>query len=105
MEQPFIVKPGDNVSLNGVGDSCNFERTPEYIGSYRKKGETKKPLKKLQKQMFKLQELLYAENQHALLGYPARHGYMRKGWYYPEGDGWHQRAGLQRGQFQSAFSG
>ncbi|MDE0637853.1 MAG: polyphosphate kinase 2 family protein [Candidatus Poribacteria bacterium] len=67
MEQPFIVKPGDNVSLNGVGDSCNFERTPEYIGSYRKKGETKKPLKKLQKQMFKLQELLYAESQHALL--------------------------------------
>lgn len=67
MEQPFIVKPGDNVSLNGVGDSCNLERTPEYIGSYRKKGETKKPLKKLQKQMFKLQELLYAESQHALL--------------------------------------
>ncbi len=67
MEQPFIVKPGDNISLNGVGDSCNLERTPEYIGSYQKKGETKKPLKKLQKQMFKLQELLYAESQHAFL--------------------------------------
>ena len=67
MERPFIVKPGDNISLNGVGKSCNSEHTPEYTGAYRKKGETKKPLKKLNKQMLKLQELLYAENQHALL--------------------------------------
>ncbi|MCE2402558.1 polyphosphate kinase 2 family protein [Candidatus Poribacteria bacterium] len=63
MERPFIVKPGDNISLDGVGNGC----TPEYTGAYRKKGETKKPLKKLHKQMLKLQELLYAESQHALL--------------------------------------
>ncbi len=67
MERPFIVKPGDNISLNGVGKSCNSEHIPEYTGAYRKKGETKKPLKKLNKKMLKLQELLYAENQHALL--------------------------------------
>ena len=67
MEQPFIVKPGDNVSLNGVGEGCNLERTPEYTGAYQEKGETKKPLKKLHKRMLKLQELLYAESQHALL--------------------------------------
>ncbi len=67
MERPFIVKPGDSISLNGVGKGCDLEHTPEYTGAYRKKGETKKPLKKLNKQMLKLQELLYAENQHALL--------------------------------------
>ena len=67
MERPFIVKPGDKITLNRVGEGCNPERTPEYTGAYRKKGETKKPLKKLNKQMLKLQELLYAENQHALL--------------------------------------
>ena len=67
MERPFIVKPGDSICLGGVGDGCTPEHTPEYTGAYRKKGETKKPLKKLHKQMLKLQELLYAESQHALL--------------------------------------
>ncbi len=67
MERPFIVKPGNSISLDGVGKDCNPEHDPEYTGAYRKKGETKKPLKKLHKQMLKLQELLYAENQHALL--------------------------------------
>lgn len=67
MEQPFIVKPGDSISLVGVGKDCTPEHTPEYTEAYRKKGETKKPLKKLNKRMLKLQELLYAESQHALL--------------------------------------
>lgn len=67
MERPFIVKPGENICLNGVGGDCIPEHTPEYTGAYRKKGETKKPLKKLHKQMLKLQELLYAESQRALL--------------------------------------
>ncbi len=67
MSQPFIVKPGNSISLRGVGDDCNPEHTPEFTGAYRKKGETKKPLKKLHKKMLKLQELLYAESQHALL--------------------------------------
>ena len=67
MTQPFIVKPGNSVSLSGVEKDCNPEHMPEYIGAYRKKGETKKPLKKLHKRMLKLQELLYAESQHSLL--------------------------------------
>lgn len=67
MEQPFIVKPGENISLNGMGIECNPEHVPEYTGTYRKKGDTKKYLKKLHKQMLKLQELLYAEGKHALL--------------------------------------
>ena len=54
-----IVKPGELVSLD--------DYTPEYTGTYRKKDQTKSPLKKLHKQLLKLQELLYAENQHALL--------------------------------------
>ena len=67
MVQPFIVKPGNSIRLNGVGKGCNPEHVPEYTGAYQKKAETKKPLKKLHKKMLKLQELLYAENQHALL--------------------------------------
>ena len=67
MSQPFIVKPGNSIHLKGVEKGCNPERTPEYTGAYRKKSETKKPLKKLHKKMLKLQELLYAESQHALL--------------------------------------
>jgi PPK2 family polyphosphate:nucleotide phosphotransferase len=67
MSQPFIVEPGNSIHLKGVEKGCYPERTPEYTGAYRKKGETKKPLKKLHKKMLKLQELLYAESQHALL--------------------------------------
>ena len=65
--QPFIVKPGDSIGLNGIETDCPPEHLPEYTGTYQKKGETKKPLKKLNKRLLKLQELLYAESKHALL--------------------------------------
>ncbi len=67
MAQPFIVKPGGKISLNGGGEDFNPEHSPEFTGSYRKKGDTKKYLKKLHKQMLKLQELLYAGGEHAVL--------------------------------------
>lgn len=67
MEGPFIVKPGSSVSLNGDRSEVNPELIPDFTGDYQKKGDTKKPLKKLNKRMLKLQELLYAESQHALL--------------------------------------
>lgn len=54
-----IVKPGEHINLN--------DYAPSYTGSYTKKGQTKRRLKKLHKQLLKLQELLYAENQRALL--------------------------------------
>ena len=59
MRAKNIVKPGELVSLN--------DYVPGYTGSYTKKGQTKRRLKKLHKQLLKLQELLYAENQRALL--------------------------------------
>ena len=61
MELPTknIVKPGCLVRLS--------DYAPEYTGAYEKKGQTKARLKKLHKQLLKLQELLYAESQHALL--------------------------------------
>ena len=61
MELPSknIVKSGDLVSLS--------DYPPEYTGVYEKKGQTKSRLKKLHKQLLKLQELLYAESRHALL--------------------------------------
>ncbi len=65
--QPFIVKPGDNITLSNVEQDCKPERIPDYTGTFQKKGETKKPLKKLNKRLLKLQELLYAESKHALL--------------------------------------
>jgi len=65
--QPFIVKPGDSITLSGVEPDCKPEHIPDYTDTFQKKGETKKPLKKLNKRMLKLQELLYAESQHALL--------------------------------------
>ena len=54
-----IVKPGDLVSLN--------DYPPEYTGAYEKKGQTKRRLKKLHKELLELQGLLYAESQHSLL--------------------------------------
>lgn len=54
-----IITPGELVSLD--------DYPPEYTGVYEKKGETKKRLKKLHKQLRKLQGLLYAESKHALL--------------------------------------
>ncbi|MCY4400994.1 MAG: polyphosphate kinase 2 family protein [Candidatus Poribacteria bacterium] len=65
--QPFIVKPGDSITLSGVELDCKPEHIPDYTDTFQKKGETKKTLKKLNKRMLKLQELLYAESQHALL--------------------------------------
>ena len=65
--QPFIVKPGDNITLSNVEQDCKPERIPNYTGTFQKKGETKKPLKKLNKRLLKLQELLFAESKHALL--------------------------------------
>ena len=67
MEIPFMVKPGMNVNLQDNDKLCKHEFSPEYTANYEKKGETKKPLKKLHKRMLKLQELLYAESQRALL--------------------------------------
>lgn len=67
MTLPFIVKPGEKIGLSGVEKDPNPERIPDYTGAYRKKGDTKKPLKKLNKRMLKLQELLYAESKRALL--------------------------------------
>ena len=54
-----IVIPGELVSLD--------DYPPEYTGTYEKKGQTKKRLKKLHKQLLELQGLLYAESQHAVL--------------------------------------
>lgn len=59
MSQPFIVTPGSSV--------CLTDYDADYTGHYRKKGETKSALKKLHKRLTKLQALLYAENQRALL--------------------------------------
>ena len=54
-----IVTPGELINLD--------DYAPSYTGSYNKKSQTKRRLKKLHKQLLKLQELLYAENQRALL--------------------------------------
>ena len=62
-----MVKPGMNVSLQEGSKEWNKEFDPEYTSNYVKKGDTKKPLKKLHKRMLELQELLYAEGQRALL--------------------------------------
>lgn len=67
MEQPFIVKPGERISLLGGKKSSSPNRNPNNTGSYSKKDDTKKPLKKLHKDLLKLQEIFYAEGKHALL--------------------------------------
>ena len=67
MKHPFIVKPGDNINLIEHGNDTDIKYSPDYTGAYKEKGEVKKPLKKLHKKLQKLQELLYAESQHALL--------------------------------------
>ena len=54
-----IVTPGELVSLG--------DYPPEYTGAYEKKGQTEARLKELHKRLLKLQELLYAGSQHALL--------------------------------------
>ena len=59
MSQPFIVTPGSSV--------CLADYDAASTGHYRNKSEAKNPLKKLQKRLGRLQELLYAENQRALL--------------------------------------
>lgn len=67
MEIPFIVEPGLNVNLHDRDKLCKPEFAPEYTANFEKKGDTKKLLKKLNKKMLKLQELLYAEGERALL--------------------------------------
>ena len=59
LETKNIIKPSELVNLN--------DYPPDFTGDYEKKGQTKRRLKKLHKQLLKLQELLYAGNQHALL--------------------------------------
>ena len=54
-----IVTPGELINLD--------DYPPEYTGTYEKKDQTKRRLKKLHKQLLELQGLLYAESQHALL--------------------------------------
>ena len=54
-----VVIPGELVNLD--------DHPPEYTGIYEKKGQTKKRLKKLHKQLLELQGLLYAESQRAVL--------------------------------------
>ncbi len=67
MEQPFIVKPGESISLIGGKKSLSSNCNPDNTGSYSKKDDTKKPLKKLHKKLLELQEILYAEGKHSLL--------------------------------------
>ena len=55
------------VSLLEGSNEWKDEFDPAYTSNYVNKGETKKPLKKLQKRMLALQELLYAEGQRAVL--------------------------------------
>lgn len=59
MPEPFIVEPGSHVRLKSID--------PGYTAHYQKKGETKAPLKKLLKEMRRLQGLLYAESKRSLL--------------------------------------
>ena len=59
LDRKNIVTSGDCVTLN--------DYAPHWTGVYEKKGQAKRRLKKLRKQLLKLQELLYAESQHALL--------------------------------------
>ena len=59
LETKNIIKPGEFVNLN--------DYTPDFTGDYEKKGQTRRRLKKLHKQLLKLQELLYAGSRHALL--------------------------------------
>lgn len=59
MPQPLIVSPGTKVRLK--------DYDPNYTGNYKSKNEAKERLKVIQKEMIKLQNLLYAEGKHALL--------------------------------------
>ena len=59
LEHKNIITPGKRIDLN--------DYPPGYTGVYEKKGQTKRGLKKLHKQLLELQELLYAGNKHALL--------------------------------------
>ncbi len=59
LETKYIVTPDERVTLS--------HHAPSHTGIYKEKRDTKRRLKKLHKQMLELQELLYAESQHALL--------------------------------------
>lgn len=59
MVQPFLVPPGSQVTLSDYDAS--------YTGSYRSKAETKAELKRNVEGLRDLQEILWAEGNHALL--------------------------------------
>jgi PPK2 family polyphosphate:nucleotide phosphotransferase len=56
---PFIVPPGKKIRLKGFN--------PEFTGKFKKKEDVKKTLAKDIKRMAELQDVLYAQDTHALL--------------------------------------
>jgi PPK2 family polyphosphate:nucleotide phosphotransferase len=59
MAQPILVPPGTRVKLS--------DYDPDYTGGYDSKEKAEKELDRKQKQLEKLQEVLWAENKHSLL--------------------------------------
>jgi PPK2 family polyphosphate:nucleotide phosphotransferase len=59
MTQPFLVPDGTRVNL--------ADYDPDYTGEYKRKGESKKELKRNVERLQELQEVLWAEGKHALL--------------------------------------
>ena len=59
MPQQLIVKPGDNVKL--------ADYDPGYTGDHKDRNRAEQKIAEIQEQLSELQELLYAENKHALL--------------------------------------
>jgi PPK2 family polyphosphate:nucleotide phosphotransferase len=59
MSQSFLVPPNGRISL--------ADYDPDYHGDYRTKGDTKAELKQSTKRLQELQEVLWAEDKHALL--------------------------------------
>jgi PPK2 family polyphosphate:nucleotide phosphotransferase len=59
MSQSFLVPPGSRIGL--------ADHDPDYHGDYRKKGEAKAELKRNVERLQELQEVLWAEDKHALL--------------------------------------
>ena len=59
MEQSFLVKPGTKVNL--------ADYDPAYSGGYRRKGDVADQVKRNRQRLRELQQVLWAESQHALL--------------------------------------
>jgi PPK2 family polyphosphate:nucleotide phosphotransferase len=59
MKQPFLVPPDTRVKLS--------DYNPGYTGNYQDKDETKTELERMVERLRELQEVLWAENKHALL--------------------------------------